>query len=280
MRNLRLYLFSTSLLMLLILACCSEEKKQTTASTPKTDIPADTLWKQDFSSPDLALWGLHGPVEMATFESCEVKDSTANPSATATFTCDSVAFTPTGLITTMAFGTKEKGKPEFSSILHIKYDGEGHFLSGSETAQGAEPIKIKIARSSGGYITVMQALGSDGELSTPNSFHRLVDWRDGRLAIDEYELAEGTLRNKYSYSDTDFPSMVTTTLSDMQGDMKEEARYMYTATDEYGNWIERRVTNKVETTEGEADGTNIKKSTYTSYRLERRRISYYGPSQE
>lgn len=235
---------------------------------------------EEFSSPDLGLWHLTGPVRGAVFMSYEVKDSLSQPKDAMTAGIDSITFDRDGRVSTMVSGIMEKGKFTAASDLRFEYTPTGEFKSGTETVGPSHGNKtyVKLSRSSGGYFQVLQVLGADRELSHSDSYIRLVEWANGRIHSEQIEQGgEGTVRVTYTYNPDGFPASVTSKISDMGGETRIEERYTYTEYDKYGNWTERRVEAIADVTEGEADGTHQETTRTVSHRLDRRLIYYYPP---
>lgn len=263
----------------LVVSCAKEQKKSSDSdSLPAPKVEEEPL--EEFSSPDLGLWNLTGPVSGASFASYEVKDSTSMPNPADVCTLDSITFNRQGLVTSMVNGAVEKGKLTLASDLEFTYDADGNFVSGKEKVAHAHgnSIIVKLSRSSGGYLQMLQLLGPDRELSNSDTYVRLLEWTNGLLFYDTLEQGgEGTVRVKYKYNEDGMPQKVTSTISDMLGETKIEATYVYVKFDRYHNWTERRVLEMTEDTEGEADGTNMKTSRHRGYRYDRRHIWYYPP---
>lgn len=278
MNSLRYLSGSLALAGMMMLAACGqkEEKKADTDSVVKVVTEEEEL--EEFSSPDLGLWNLTGPVSGAVFYSYEVKDSTAQPDPMLTIGMDSVTYNRQGLITSMVSGSILKGKTEIASDLRFNYDEDGRFTSGTEATSGSAH-KVKLSRTSGGYLQVLQVLGPDGELSTSDSYYRLTEWVAGTMYSTQIEDSEGTIRSTYTNNADGMPEKVVTKISDMGGETRIEEDYRYTEFDKYGNWIERRVIERTTITEGEADGTNQKTTNHLLYRLDRRNIYYYPPKE-
>lgn len=263
-----------------IVSCGGGEAKNDSVDTDTVPTTREEEELEEFSSPDLGLWHLTGPVSGAVFLSYEVADTTSLPAAGAACSLDSVTYDRAGLLTSMVSGTLGGGKLEIYNDLRIKYNDSGEFVSGSDVAAAkrGNTVVLKLGRSSGGYLQMIQALGADRELSNSDTFMRLLEWSNGLLFYDETEVGgEGTVRLRYNYYPDGLPQKVVSTIADMGGDTKVEETYTYTARDKYGNWTERRVISREEVTEGEADGTNLTTHRRTTYRLDRRTIYYYPP---
>lgn len=261
---------------MLLAASCSSDKRQTADSDSLPTAEKDSI--DNFTSPDLGLWHLHGHVSGAAFLSYEVKDENAMPAADAVAGLDSITFDTRGLLTSLASGSVEKGEKYLDSELLFTYSDSGEFQSGTDKAAAARGNKvvIKLSRTSGGYLQVIQALGTDREMSNPDTFVRLLEWTDGTLYSDETEYSEeGTQRVSYSYNDNGLPDKIVSKITDMSGDISVEEEYTYTQFDRNGNWTERRVKCSSEITDGEADGTNMKTTRTVTNRVDRRRIYYY-----
>ncbi len=261
---------------ILLAASCGSEKRQSADSDSLPAAEKDSI--DSFTSPDLGLWHLHGHVSGAAFLSYEVKDENAMPAPDAVAGLDSITFDTRGLLTSLASGSIEKGGTYLDSELLLTYSDSGEFQSGTDKAAAARGNKVvvKLSRTSGGYLQVIQALGTDREMSNPDTFVRLLEWTDGTLYSDETEYSgEGTQRVSYSYNDDGLPDKIVSKISDMSGDISVEEEYSYTQFDNNGNWTERRVKCSSEITDGEADGTNMKTSRTVTNRVDRRRIYYY-----
>ena len=257
-------------------ASCGSEKRQNADSDSMPAAEKNSI--DSFTSPDLGLWHLHGHVSGAAFLSYEVKDESAMPAPDAVAALDSITFDTRGLLTSLASGSIEKGETYLDSELLLTYSDSGEFQSGTDKAAAARGNKlvIKLSRTSGGYLQVIQALGTDRELSNPDTFVRLLEWTDGTLYSDETEYSgEGTQHVTYSYNDDGLPDKIVSKIADMSGDVSVEEEYTYTQFDSNGNWTERRVKCSSEITDGEADGTNMKTSRTVTNRVDRRRIYYY-----
>lgn len=261
---------------ILLASSCGSEKRQSADSDSLSAAPKDSI--DSFTSPDLGLWHLHGHVSGAAFLSYEVKDESAMPAPDAVAGLDSITFDTRGLLTSLASGSIEKGETYLDSELLLTYSDSGEFQSGTDKAAAARGNKlvIKLSRTSGGYLQVIQALGTDHEMSNADTFVRLLEWTDGTLYSDETEYSsEGTQRVSYSYNDDGLPDKIVSKISDMSGDVSIEEEYTYTQFDRNGNWTERRVKCSSKITDGEADGTNMKTSRTVTNRVDRRRIYYY-----
>ena len=261
---------------ILLAASCGSDKRQSADSDSMPAAPKDSI--DSFTSPDLGLWHLHGHISGAAFLSYEVKDESAMPAPDAVAGLDSITFDTRGLLTSLASGSIEKGETYLDSELLLTYSDSGEFQSGTDKAAAARGNKlvIKLSRTSGGYLQVIQALGTDHEMSNADTFVRLLEWTDGSLYSDETEYSgEGTQRVSYSYNDNGLPDKIVSKISDMSGDISVEEEYTYTQFDSNGNWTERRVKCSSEITDGEADGTNMKTSRTVTNRVDRRRIYYY-----
>lgn len=258
---------------------CSSQKKDDgrDTDTARREAPQEEVL-EEFSSPDLGLWQLTGPVSGAVFYSYAVNDDKSLPASGEDCGLDSITFNEQGLVTSLIGGNVEKGKLVKASDLRFRYDENGNFVSGQEAAAATRGLRVKLSRSSGGYLQVLQVLGSDGEISNDDAYIRLIEWTSGTLYSDETESADGTVRTVYTYNDDGLPEKITSTIADMSGDIKITEHYSYTAADKYGNWTERRVRVDVENTEGEADGTNMKTTRSHNYRLDRRKIYYRPPA--
>ena len=257
-------------------ASCGSEKRQNADSDSMPAAEKNSI--DSFTSPDLGLWHLHGHVSGAAFLSYEVKDESAMPAPDAVAALDSITFDTRGLLTSLASGSIEKGETYLDSELLLTYSDSGEFQSGTDKAAAARGNKlvIKLSRTSGGYLQVIQALGTDRELSNPDTFVRLLEWTDGTLYSDETEYSgEGTQHVTYSYNDDGLPDKIVSKIADMSGDVSVEEEYTYTQFDSNGNWTERRVKCSSEITDGEADGTNMKTTRTVTNRVDRRRIYYY-----
>jgi|GEM_PF-1970096 len=255
---------------------CGSEKRQDADSDSMPAVKKNSI--DTFTSPDLGLWHLHGHVSGAAFLSYEVKDESAMPAPDAVAALDSITFDTRGLLTSLASGSIEKGETYLDSELLLTYSDSGEFQSGTDKAAAARGNKliIKLSRTSGGYLQVIQALGTDREMSNPDTFVRLLEWTDGTLYSDETEYSgEGTQRVTYSYNDDGLPDKIVSKIADMSGDVSVEEEYTYTQFDSNGNWTERRVKCSSEITDGEADGTNMKTTRSVTNRVDRRRIYYY-----
>lgn len=264
----------------LFVACGGKGNGGDTDSVMSTEVEEEEEELEEFSSPDLGLWHLTGPVRGAVFMSYEVKDSLSQPTDAMTAGIDSITFDRDGRVSTMVAGVMEKGKFTPSSDLRFEYTPSGEFKGGTETVGPSHGNKtfVKLSRSSGGYFQVLQVLGADRELSHSDSYIRLVEWANGRIHSEQIEQGgEGTVRVSYGYNSDGFPSSVVSKISDMGGETRIEEIYTYTEYDKYGNWTERRVVAVADVTEGEADGTHQETTRHVSYRLDRRLIYYYPP---
>ncbi len=272
----RTLLIAAPVAAVVLAASCGSEKRQNADSDSIPAAEKDPI--DSFTSPDLGLWHLHGHVSGAAFLSYEVKDESAMPTPDAVAGLDSITFDTQGLLTSLASGSIEKGETYLDSELLLTYSDSGEFQSGTDKAAAARGNKlvIKLSRTSGGYLQVIQALGTDRELSNPDTFVRLLEWTDGTLYSDETEYSgEGTQHVTYSYNDDGLPDKIVSKIADMSGDVSVEEEYTYTQFDSNGNWTERRVKCSSEITDGEADGTNMKTSRTVTNRVDRRRIYYY-----
>ena len=272
----RTLLIAAPVAAVVLAASCGSEKRQNADSDSMPAAEKNSI--DSFTSPDLGLWHLHGHVSGAAFLSYEVKDESAMPAPDAVAALDSITFDTRGLLTSLASGSIEKGETYLDSELLLTYSDSGEFQSGTDKAAAARGNKlvIKLSRTSGGYLQVIQALGTDRELSNPDTFVRLLEWTDGTLYSDETEYSgEGTQHVTYSYNDDGLPDKIVSKIADMSGDVSVEEEYTYTQFDSNGNWTERRVKCSSEITDGEADGTNMKTSRTVTNRVDRRRIYYY-----
>lgn len=272
----RTLLIAAPVAAVVLAASCGSEKRQNADSDSMPAAEKDPI--DSFTSPDLGLWHLHGHVSGAAFLSYEVKDESAMPAPDAVAALDSITFDTRGLLTSLASGSIEKGETYLDSELLLTYSDSGEFQSGTDKAAAARGNKlvIKLSRTSGGYLQVIQALGTDRELSNPDTFVRLLEWTDGTLYSDETEYSgEGTQHVTYSYNDDGLPDKIVSKIADMSGDVSVEEEYTYTQFDSNGNWTERRVKCSSKITDGEADGTNMKTSRTVTNRVDRRRIYYY-----
>ena len=272
----RTLLIAAPIAALMLAASCGSEKRQSADSDSMPAAEKDSI--DSFTSPDLGLWHLHGHVCGAAFLSYEVKDESTMPAPDAVAGLDSITFDIHGLLTSLASGSIEKGETYLDSELLLTYTDSGEFQSGTDKAAAARGNKVvvKLSRTSGGYLQVIQALGTDREMSNPDTFVRLLEWTDGALYSDETEYSgEGTQRVSYSYNDDGLPDKIVSKISDMSGDISVEEEYTYTQFDSNGNWTERRVKCCSEITDGEADGTNMNTTRTVTNRVDRRRIYYY-----
>lgn len=264
-----------------LLAACgadSERRNDDTDTVAVAEPEEEVL--EEFSSPDLGIWHLTGPVSGAIFLSYEVKDSTAMPAESTPASMDSVTYDRQGLLTSMVSGAVTGTKMEIYNDLQLAYDAKGNFVSGRDVCaeKRGNKVKVKLGRSSGGYLQMIQVLGPDLELSHSDTFARLLEWSNGLLFYDETEVGgEGTVRLRYSYYPDGRPEKVVSTIADMGGETKVEERYRYVSEDKYGNWTERRVDCTEQVTEGEADGTHLQTHRRHTSRVDRRHIYYYPP---
>lgn len=279
-KNLRILYVVPVLLGIISAAGCSGEKesKASDSDTVVSAEPEEEL--EEFSSADLGLWNLTGPVAGAVFYSGEIGKDGKEPSADAVYGLDSITFNRQGLVTSLVSGELHKGTLTLASDLEFRYNESGEFISGDEKMAKAHgnSIHVKLSRSSGGYLQMLQLLGPDRELSNSDTYVRLLEWGNGCLIYDTLEQGgEGTVRVKYTYNSDGYPEKVVSTIADMGGETRIEDRYTYTEYDRYGNWTRRTVERQVKDTETEPDGTNAKTTESTSRHLDRRRIYYYPP---
>lgn len=259
------------------LVSCSKQKPQAKPVPRKAQDTAPKEVLEEFDSPDLGLWQLTGPVSGASYYAYETKDTTALVHAGDDCDFDSLTFNREGLVTSMVNGIVEKGKKLVYSDLRFEYTPEGEFRCGREAAEGGKGLVVKLSRTGGGYLQVLQVLGPDKELSADQSYYRLIEWANGILAADNFETPGGNTRTKYHYNPEGLPDQVIARTEDMGGDIVATDTYTYQAFDKYGNWTQRRAVSVVEDTESEPDGTNRKTTKKTVYRLEKRYIYYYPP---
>lgn len=271
------YISAAALVLMLIFTTCGTKTSGSSDSdsTVKVAVEEEEVL-EEFSSPDLGLWHLTGPVSGAVFLSYELKDTLSQPDLTLSAGMDSITFNREGLVTSMVSGSRLKGKTTIDSDLRFTYKADGSFLSGTE-ATSHDKLTVKLSRTSGGYLQVLQVLGPDGELSATDCYYRLIEWVGGTLFSNDIEDTEGTIRSSYTNNADGLPDKVVTKISDMGGETSIEEQYTYLKYDKYGNWIKRRVLELTNITEGEADGTNMKTTHHSQWRLDRREIYYYPP---
>lgn len=267
--------------LLVLTAGCGGKTETTTVDSSVDSAEVEEEEElEEFSSPDLGLWNLTGPVAGASFTSEETNKNWEANSKNNEVGLDSITFNRQGLVTSFVSGSYAGNKLTPASDLEFTYNEQGEFTSGNEkmAKEHGNSIFVKLSRSSGGYLQMLQLLGPDKELSNSDTYVRLFEWANGLLFYDTLEQGgEGTVRVKYSYNIDGFPDKVVSTIADMGGETKIEDEYEYTDFDRYGNWTERRVTRHITDTESEADGTNATTKKSTTYQIDRRKIYYYPP---
>ncbi len=258
-----------------ILAGCSSRR----SAAEKESGSAAIAEADAFTSPDLALHFLQGPVAL-----CETTESPASVQPDGTWTApdraegtlvDTLTFSGEGLLLSQTSYRLYEGEMHPATAIRLTYNVEGKFLKGTDTSV-VPPLGVALERNAYGEITLIAVGLPDDGADASYAYRETYTWASGRPDTRELHADEVQSRIKYAYSDGPDPVSATVRSDDIEQTSVSVETYTYTQRDDHGNWTERRVEI---TTEGraydvDAEPAGTPTSESTTYRLDRRRLTY------
>ncbi len=246
----------------LVLAACSDTNKKNTGDSDS--ISSSVEPQEIITTPDLAFKELLGPVESSVTESY-LSD---NPTQVWT---DSVGYDATGQLIAIASFFSDDGVKSTLTDFRFTPLQEGETEQKGRSMIPNSPFVATIGRDAYGQIIFFEkADPNDPEKGADEWFEEHYTWNESghirQFDLTAWEWGTSTI---YEYNEKGLKATAVKTASGIEYEETDNYTYNYLSFDEFGNWIEReiKITGKIDD-EG-------RKSTSTSLRIERRRISYY-----
>lgn len=229
---------------------------------------------EDIETPDLAWYDLRGPVENCVIElsaTVDTPEGAASEMSGSGSSLTEIRFSRQGMLVGEKWISRFDDSQYLSLNLEFEYDAEGNLIKGKDSSvKPALPVTLQ--RNAYGEVTELRV--GDDDSAADNCFTMQIEWGSGRVAATEMRANELVRRMVFRYS-SDSSGAVSAEFS--SDDIEEATRgleeYEYVSTDNYGNWTERKVKILTKVKNYESPGDSERE--FTSYRVEKRSITYY-----